>query len=82
MIKINIEKAKTIAHQLRRQAREKEFNPYDEIISKRIPGKTEEAEIEREKIRLKYSEIQLQIDNSLTDFDIINTIKLFKDYKD
>ena len=34
MIKINVEKAKVIAHQFRRDAREKEFSPYDEIISK------------------------------------------------
>ena len=38
MITINIDKAKTIAHDIRRAARAEEFKPHDEIIMKQIPG--------------------------------------------
>ena len=38
MITINIDKAKTIAHDKRRAAREEEFKPYDDAIAKQIPG--------------------------------------------
>jgi len=38
MITINIDKAKTIAHDKRRAAREAEFKPYDDAIAKQIPG--------------------------------------------
>jgi hypothetical protein len=46
MITINVDKAKTVAHTIRRTAREKEFKPYDDIIMKRIPGNSyDDAEI-------------------------------------
>ena len=38
MIVININKAKVIAHDKRREARTEEFKPHDEIIMKQIPG--------------------------------------------
>jgi hypothetical protein len=38
MITINIDKAKTIAHDKRREARSVEFQPYDDAIAKQIPG--------------------------------------------
>ena len=38
MITINIDKAKAIAHDLRRAARAEEFKPLDEVIGKHIPG--------------------------------------------
>ena len=37
MIVINIEKAKGIAHEIRRTKRAEEFAPYDEVIMKQIP---------------------------------------------
>ena len=62
MITINIDKAKTIAHQLRREARAKEFAPLDEQIAKQIPGTPiQDIEAQRQLIRDKYSEIQEQI---------------------
>lgn len=65
MIVINIEKAKHISHEMRRFARAEEFAPYDEIISKQIPGVgAKEAEAKRQEIRDKYSVIQTQIDNA------------------
>jgi hypothetical protein len=63
MIKINIDKAKTIAHEKRREARTAEFAPHDEIIAKRIPGTAEaQAEAARQAIREKYAVIQEEID--------------------
>lgn len=63
MITINIDKAKTIAHDVRRAARAEEFKPFDEIIAKQIPGTTaQEAEAARQEIRAKYAEMQAQID--------------------
>lgn len=67
MITINIDKAKNIAHDMRRSAREQEFKPYDEVIAKRIPGTTEqEAEAARQAIRDKYAAIQTAIDTAQT----------------
>lgn len=63
MIKINLDKAKAIGHDIRRRTRAEEFAPYDEVIAKRIPGTTEsEAEAARQTIRDKYAVIQEQID--------------------
>lgn len=63
MITINLDKAKSIAHDKRRTARAEEFKPHDEVIMKQIPGNDAAvAEAERQKIRDKYEEIQDQID--------------------
>lgn len=63
MITINIEKAKTIAHDMRRSIRAEEFKPYDEIIMKQIPGvDAQAAEAARQAIRDKYAAMQTQID--------------------
>jgi hypothetical protein len=65
MIKVNIDKAKTIAHEKRRAARAVEFAPHDEVIAKRIPGVAEaDAEAARQSIREKYAVIQGQIDSA------------------
>jgi len=67
MIRININKAKAIAHDMRRAARADEFAPHDEVIAKRIPGVVEaEAEAARQAIRDKYAGIQTQIDAAQT----------------
>ena len=63
MITINIDKAKAIAHDMRRAAREAEFKPFDEVIAKQIPGASaQEAEAARQAIRAKYSQQQEAID--------------------
>ena len=62
MITINIDKAKAIAHDMRRAARAEEFKPYDEAIAKQIPGQMEGAEAARQAIREKYAAIQADID--------------------
>lgn len=62
MIVINVDKAKTVAHDLRRQARAEEFKPLDEAIAKQIPGQADGAEASRQVIRDKYAVIQTEID--------------------
>lgn len=65
MIQININKAKTIAHNMRRDARAEEFKPYDELIAKQIPGADAvAAESARQAIRDKYTAIQSDIDSA------------------
>jgi len=67
VIKINMDKAKNIAHDMRRAAREKEFAPLDAVIMKQIPGTSaQEAEASRQFIRDKYASIQSQIDAAQT----------------
>ena len=62
MIKIDMAKAKAIAHEARRAARAAEFKPFDDAIAKQIPGQMDGAETERQKIRTKYAALQIQID--------------------
>jgi hypothetical protein len=62
MIVINLDKAKVIAHQLRREARAKEFEPLDDKIAKQIPGASvQEVEAQRQLIRDKYHVMQEQL---------------------
>ena len=64
MIKINLDKARQISHELRRTARSAEFEPHDNIIAKQIPGESENAELKRAEIRAKYASYQYEIDNA------------------
>ena len=71
MIVINIDKAKAVAHDMRRAARAEEFKPHDEVIMKQIPGvDAQAAEAARQAIRDKYAAIQTQIDASATPEEI------------
>jgi hypothetical protein len=70
MIKINVDKAKAIGHDMRRAARAEEFKPFDEAIAKQIPGAADGAEAERQAIRDKYAAIQTQIDAAATPDEI------------
>jgi hypothetical protein len=69
VITIDISKAKTIGHDMRRAARAEEFKPYDEAIAKQIPG-TDGAEIARQAIREKYAAVQADIDAAATPDEI------------
>lgn len=63
MIVVNLDKAKNIAHNIRREAREQEFAPHDAVIAKQIPGDSAvQAEAARKAIREKYAQVQTQID--------------------
>ena len=64
MITINIDKAKTIAHDKRREARSAEFAPLD--IKATIPSEATAAETARQVVREKYATMQTAIDASLT----------------
>jgi hypothetical protein len=66
MITINVTKAKVIAHDIRRAARTVEFQPYDEVIAKQIPGQAQDAETARAAIRAKYATMQTAIDAATT----------------
>tara|TARA_B110000305_G_C19190534_1_gene516371 strand:- start:108 stop:344 length:237 start_codon:yes stop_codon:yes gene_type:complete len=78
MIEINIQKAKEITHDARREAREKEFVPFDEVISKRIPGNDYDiAESERVSIREKYKTIQSEIDDCNDESRLRDILKKF-----
>lgn len=71
MITINIDKAKNIAHDMRRAARAEEFKPHDEVIMKQIPGvDAQAAEAARQAIRDKYAAIQADIDAATTPEEI------------
>jgi hypothetical protein len=69
-IVINIDKAKAIGHDMRRAARAEEFKPYDDAITKQIPGQAESAETARQAIREKYAAIQTTIDAAATPDEI------------
>lgn len=60
MIRINIEKAKGIAHDVRRAKRAEEFAPLD--IKATIPSEAAAAEAARQEIRAKYADMQTAID--------------------
>lgn len=70
MIIVNIDKAKAIAHTMRRAAREDEFKPFDEAIAKQIPTQVEGAEAQRQAIREKYAAMQATIDAATTPDEI------------
>lgn len=64
MIVINIDKAKAVAHDLRRAARSVEFAPLD--IKATIPSEAVAAEVARQTIREKYAVMQNAIDHAAT----------------
>jgi hypothetical protein len=64
MIQINMTKAKAIAHDARRAARAKEFEPLD--IKATIPSEAAAAEAARQAIRDKYAALQAQMDAAQT----------------
>jgi len=63
----DLDKCKTLGHDIRRQQRAEEFKPFDDIIAKQIPGAdAAAAEVARSDIRLKYALIQDVIDQATT----------------
>jgi hypothetical protein len=68
MIVINIDKAKTIAHDKRREARSAEFAPLD--IKATIPSEATVAETARQVVRDKYAAMQAAIDSASTTDEI------------
>jgi hypothetical protein len=68
MITINIDKAKNIAHDIRRAKRAEEFAPLD--IKATIPSEATAAEAARQVIRDKYAAMQTQINSASTPEEI------------
>lgn len=62
MIKVDLNRAKDISHEKRRQAREQEFAPLD--IKATIPHLAESIEAQRQEVREKYADIQTQIEKA------------------
>ena len=71
MISINIDKAKTIAHDKRRAARAAEFAPLD--VKATIPSEAAAAEAARQAVRDKYAAVQSSID-AASDMGALKTI--------
>lgn len=74
MITINIDKAKNIAHDIRRAKRSEEFAPLD--IQATIPNQASAAETARQAIRDKYAAMQTQIDSASTPEEIKTALEL------
>ena len=60
MITIDLNKAKNIAHDIRRGKRTAEFAPLD--VKATIPSEATAAEAARQAVREKYAAVQTQID--------------------
>jgi hypothetical protein len=71
VITINIDKAKTIVHDIRRAKRTAEFAPLD--IKATIPSEAASAETARQAVRDKYAAAQTQID-AASDVDTLKAI--------
>lgn len=67
-IGLNINKAKDIAHEVRRAKRAEEFAPLD--IKATIPAEATAAEAARQAVREKYAEMQQAIDAAATPEEI------------
>lgn len=68
MIVINLDKAKNIAHDIRRNKRAEEFAPLD--VKATIPSEVTAAEAARQVIREKYAQVQSDIDIASTPDEI------------
>ena len=71
MITVNVDKAKGIAHEVRRAKRAEEFAPLD--VKATIPSEATAAEEARAAIRAKYATVQANID-SASDVAALKTI--------
>lgn len=71
MIVINLNKAKEVAHGMRRAKRSEEFAPLD--IKATIPSEAAAAEEARAAIRAKYATVQTNID-AAADVDALKAV--------
>ena len=72
MIKVNLDKAKDISHQIRRNVRQIEFKEYDILVT--IPSYAVQAEAKRQEIRDKYAQIQIDIDDATDEQEVKEAI--------
>lgn len=73
MIKVNLEKAKGISHQIRRNVRQVEFKEYDVLVT--VPMYAEQAEVKRQEIRDRHAQIQTNVDNATNEQELKEAIK-------
>ena len=67
----DLDRCKTIGHDIRRAKRAEEFAPHDEVIAKQIPGNdAAAAEAARQVVRDKYAAVQEAIDAAADPFEI------------
>jgi len=71
MITVNVDKAKGIAHEVRRAKRAEEFAPLD--VKATIPSEAVAAEEARAAIRARYADVQTSID-AAADVDALKAI--------
>jgi hypothetical protein len=71
-IGLNLNKAKEIAHEVRRAKRAEEFAPLD--IKVTIPSEAQAAEAARQAIRDKYATLQAQMDAAQTADELKNLL--------
>lgn len=76
MIRVNMTKAREIAHEQRRLARAAEFAPLD--VEATIPAKAPQAEFKREAIRNQYASYQVAIDDARTVAELHAAMSLWK----
>jgi hypothetical protein len=70
-IEIDLDRAKAIAHDIRRRRRADELAPHDRVISLKIPGASaDQAEAARREIRTRYSAMQDAIDSAASVADL------------
>lgn len=67
--------AKVVAHDIRRSVRDQEFTPWDRKVT--IPAESANAEAQRELIRQKYAQIQLDIDTASDMATLRSVVKTF-----
>ena len=76
-VDVDLNKAKDIGHDIRRTKRAEEFQPYDEVIAKQIPGvDAVAAEEARKEIRFKYELIQEAIELAVTPDEIKSALEV------
>jgi hypothetical protein len=76
MITINLDRAKTISHAIRRQKRSEEFEPLDQVIMRQIPGTDIQAvEAQRQAIRDRYAVVQTTIDSAQDSDQLLTVIQ-------
>jgi hypothetical protein len=70
-IEIDLDRAKAIAHDIRRRRRADELAPHDRVISLKIPGASaDKAEAARAAIRTRYNAMQDAIDSAASVEDL------------
>lgn len=81
-MEVNLDLAKGIAHGMRREKRGKLMLPFDEVISKNIPGEDSEiAESNRATIRIKDAAVQEDIEGSGNAESLTTTIVDYQSFE-